>query len=739
MAKQISTEISTQVLHYKPGGAPARFELTVNNDSDRFAAFQVELSAAGSDPKLGSSWYRLVPAISSKIPSGDYTRFQVEILAVPPVPGGFTGTMNLTVRVFSLELNDEDRQILRLVVEGTGVLPPTLELSERKFQGYPGDAIDVSVAVSNSNRQAVDVTLRLSGIDLNWFPNGSEKQLHIPARGQVEAVFVCQLPDAAQAPSGVYTLSVEATQLRAVPVQAKATLTVLPAGFVEFRCTPTRQQLPMKPRRWLNPAVDTATFALELENQSNLAQEASVDVRYQDESSEKPRRWFPWFGGKAKSSVKPPDLSAKVATNTLEVKPGLVNLGVGETAQFELIVRRKLPWIGWSRRRFLQAKAIVSDPRLDLRNDTQTLELRVSPQIPLWLQLAGILFVFLLGWMILGRQRGHTGPVTAVQFSGQADEVVSVSTDGTVRRWQVNGTQLKSRGILEQGDKAVRVVRYRPVNNDQVAAGFENGQIQIWNLLFGERQSSFSYRNDDRVFDLAFPQDSRSLFSGHGSGLILQWGIEPGRRALTQVKPLRGFKVDYAVQSLALVGATESHLAIAGRYNRLTLLNLATETNREMPYRTGGFNDYIMSLATASQQPDLLATADNRGTITLWNLRRCLADSKTPCEQVDDWSTGHGGAAIRSVAFSADGCNLVSAGDDGRVVLWSLTSDGTRSPALIEGKTLYRSSVPLNAVDLIRTKDRVLVASGSQDHQVRLHSIDDATALAGGTCRSFAQ
>jgi WD40 repeat protein len=355
------------------------------------------------------------------------------------------------------------------------------------------------------------------------------------------------------------------------------------------------------------------------------------------------------------------------------------------------------------------------------------------------LQLLSILLVLLLGWLILGRQRGHTGPVTAVQFSGQADDVVSVSTDGTVRRWQVNGTHLKSRGVLQQGDKAVRVVRYRPVNNDQVAVGFENGQIQIWNLLFGERQSSFSYRNDDRVFDLAFPQDSRSLFSGHGSGLILQWGIEPGRRALTQEKPRRGFKVDFAVQSLALVGSTEGHLAIAGRYNRLTLLNLATETDREVPYRTGGFNDYIMSLATASQQPDLLATADNRGSITLWNLRRCLADNKAPCEQVDDWSTGHGGVAVRSVALSADGCNLVSAGDDGRVVLWSLTSDGTRSPGLIEGKTLYRSSVPLNAVDLIRTKDRILVASGSQDHQVRLHSIDEATALAGGTCRTFAQ
>lgn len=737
MGKLIFTDISTQVLHFKPGGSPATFEVTVNNDSDQFATFQLELSAAGSDPKFGSSWYRLVPAISSKIPGGDCTQFQVEILAVPPVPGGFTGTMNLTVRVFSLELNDEDRQILRLVVEGTGILPPSLELPVRKFQGYPGDAIEVLIAVANSNRQAVDVTLYLDGIDRSWFAEGVEKHLQIPARGQVEAVFLCQIPPSTQAPSRVYMLTLAATQSGAVPVQAQATLTVLPAGFVEFRCHPTQQQLPMQSRRWLNKSIDTAMFTLELDNQSNLPQQPSVEVYDPDEMRQKSGWRFPWSKYSTTTALKPQDFVTKPTINKLEITPREVNLGVGETAKVELLVQRRLPWIGWPRRRWLQAKAAISDTRLDLRNDTQTLELQIFPLIPVWLQLASgllALFLFWISWWML-QYRGHTGPVTAVQFNGQADEVVSVSTDGSIRRWSINGTRLSPSKVEEQGDKSVRVVRYRPVNNDQVAAGFENGQIQFWDLLRTQQQSAYSYRKDDRVFDLEFTQDARSLFSGHGSGLILQWNLEPGRQPLEQVKPQRGFKVDFAVNAIAFVGAAETQLAIGGRYNRLVLLNLATEAFRVVPYRTGGFNDYILSLATPEQQPNLLATADNRGTITLWNLRQCLADKNAPCQQVDTWSTGHSGTAVRSVAFSADGCYLTSVGDDGRVMLWSLTSEGTRSANLIEGKSLYQASVPINAVDLVHTQNRILIVSGGDDYKVRLHSIDPSSV--GGQCNTF--
>ncbi|WP_428843092.1 WD40 repeat domain-containing protein, partial [Sphaerothrix gracilis] len=275
--------------------------------------------------------------------------------------------------------------------------------------------------------------------------------------------------------------------------------------------------------------------------------------------------------------------------------------------------------------------------------------------------------------------------------------------------------------VLYKGDKAIRVVRYRPVDNNWIWAGFENGDIQGWNLL-SNQQFFYSYRQDDRVFDLALSRDSRSLFSGHGSGLVLQWDTSPASLSATRSEPDRGFEVDFAVQSLALVGPQEDHLAIAGRYNQLVLLDLAEESFRGVDYRSGSSNDYIFSLATALEKPNLLATADNRGYITLWNLTACLT-SDSPCEIVDEWSTGHNGEAVRAVALSDDGCYLASVGDDGRTLLWPLTSNGTRRPNQAEGEILRRADEPLNAVDVTQNRDRVLVVSGGNDAEVRLKAV----------------
>ncbi|NER85293.1 MAG: hypothetical protein F6K42_38510, partial [Leptolyngbya sp. SIO1D8] len=119
MMKPIHTEISDSVLQFAPESGPLSFAITVYNNSDQFASFQVVLVAAGVDVNQ-RDWYRLSPSVSAKIPPGAETCFQAHLLSVPPVPGGFTGTMNLTVRVYSTELRNEDRKDLRLIITGEG-------------------------------------------------------------------------------------------------------------------------------------------------------------------------------------------------------------------------------------------------------------------------------------------------------------------------------------------------------------------------------------------------------------------------------------------------------------------------------------------------------------------------------------------------------------------------------------------------------------------------------------------
>ncbi|NET47403.1 MAG: hypothetical protein F6K09_01500 [Merismopedia sp. SIO2A8] len=766
----ITTEISTSSLTYEPGQTTT-FDVTVRNQSDRFAAFRVEVLAVGADQSSTMRWYRLAPEVSSKIPPGDSTRFQMELLTVPPVPDGFTGTMNLTVRVYSIELQTEDRQVLRLIIKGTGYLPPRLTLVTRKLQAYPTEQVTIPVSVVNPNRQAVDVVVRLNGLPQTWLPDGIEQHLHLLAKGSKDLAFICQLPSPPQAPSQDYPLTLEAFQPNApMSVYAEGRLTVMPAGYVEFRCQPTQQTVPETLRRWWNPRVGQAVIDLVLDNQSNVSHQAMLFAQYPSNArsavpksavkdpavkdpattSKQPkrsRRWA-WLWFWKQKHRKSDDLAALNATSDGGTNPGptehqeillsqqpldpTLNLSAREmelpldTPVLQtLTIRQKLPWLGWPRAKTVEIQSTLMVPRTDLRNDTKTVYLEIFPLVPIWLQtVLGLILILLLGlgwWKV--NQVHHQAAVTSVQLNGQADEVASVAKDGDIRLWSIRGRRLRSAGVLNQGDdRAVRVVRYRPVDNDQVIIGFENGELETWNLLLKQPQLAMSFDRDDRVFDIAIPPDAHSLYSGHGSGTVVQWNVQP-EDEVPLAEPLRGFDVRFAIQALTLVGTDRQHLAIAGRNNRLVLINLATEQPLELNYPYGGGNDFITRLDSPSDRPTLLAVSDNQGRISIWDLQSCLATGTSLCNQIDEWSSGHNGRAVRAIAFSADGCFLASSGDDGQVKLWPLTPQGRRLPAIAEGKVVKRFDIPINAVDLARTHRHLKVASGAENGYVRLNTI----------------
>jgi hypothetical protein len=110
--------------------------------------FNWRLSLLVLTPDPGFAWYSLSPGVSAKKPPGDSTKFYVAI-ADTPVPG-FVGIMNLTVRVFSLELRHEERLVVRLVVqEGFGSKLLKLDLPVQKFQAVPGELVKIPVRIHN--------------------------------------------------------------------------------------------------------------------------------------------------------------------------------------------------------------------------------------------------------------------------------------------------------------------------------------------------------------------------------------------------------------------------------------------------------------------------------------------------------------------------------------------------------------------------------------------------------------
>jgi WD40 repeat protein len=286
--------------------------------------------------------------------------------------------------------------------------------------------------------------------------------------------------------------------------------------------------------------------------------------------------------------------------------------------------------------------------------------------------------------------------------------------------------------LAQKIGKSVRVVRYKPVNNDVVAAGLENGEIQLWDVIAGSKipRATFSLNKDDRVFDLKFSASSHYLFSAHGSGEVLQWDIDDALlRSTTSLnqsvkinQPVRNKQFNFAISSMALVGKDKDHLVIGQRYNNLEVWNWKQDKTFKMPYKPAGSQqDYIVSLAGAEYNPNRLATADTQGRITLWDMQPCL-ENKGECAVIDQWPDGHGSKSVRSVALSGDGCYLASGGDDGRVMLWPLTKEGKRE--LPTGKPVRSAGYKFNSVDVKVVKKKILVLSGDDHKRVRLDILE---------------
>jgi WD40 repeat protein len=710
MTTHLSTDLSTPVLHFQPGGSPSAFDVNVSNHSAQFATFQLELLASGVAVGADPDWYRQAPDLSAKIPPGDRTRFSIEILDVPPVPGGFVGAMSLTVRVFSVELQEEERQVLKLLVEGSGVMPPRLELLTRDLVASPEAAIDLPVRIYNPNRSPMRLTLSLQGLPSEWLADGHQQRVEIPPLSETTAVFAGQLGPSTVTPSQVYPFTIEARVTAMVSNHLQGQITVLPVGYVGFELAPSTVRYPPKVNapdladEELDAQPETV-ITLNLNNRSNVSQTLMPVVERVNTSPL----------GRPMGGVR-----TLKARDHVTVPESPLTLAMGEAVALELPIAVARPWLGWAPAHPFQITVQSSDPTIPVQPTRQRVIVRSRPLVNVWLQL--ILLSLMAGAGLVGvlSPPRHRGPINTVRFGGQASEVLSASDDQTVRRWRLQGRRLWQIRPSMEADKAVRVARYRPVDNDAMAVGYENGSVEILSLRVQQPSLELRHDLDDRVFDLRFSRDAQTLFTGYGSGQVRRWDIAGFPRS--PLSPIQQANVGFAVQALALVGPEPSRLAVGGRFNQLVLWDWQTDTMTSLPYASQGTDlDYITSFATSDRLPNRLAVADNQGRISLWDLSRCQTGQT--CRPLDDWLADEPSQPLYAIAMTEDGCYLASGGEAGQVVLWQLKASGMMERSHVLGQ----SRQAIAAIDIVRRGQDVLVVSGGRDRRLRLHTVTDAS------------
>ncbi len=705
-ANQIGLKMPQKELNLKIGSEKNSFPVVVINDSNQFASFQIDIIPSGIDVQdINYEWFTVSPDVSVKIPPGDLVEFVVSIIETPI--SGFTGIMNITVRVFSIELREENRAVMRIILEeGAGRSQLDLDAPFYKIQATPLEDTEIPILVGNPSKQNTNVTLTCIGLPDSWLPKGNIQQFPLKPGAKFKTAFLCNPPFDHEAISKLYNFTVAVSHTNGSPSESQCTLEVLPKGSLEFLCSPKKQTIPAN-RTWTSwwklwqssPAI----FTLIADNASNLPQKIDFEIE----------------------NV----LTSDYSDFSFEISPNEATVEPFSKTELSLEINKSRSWFAKVQKLYLFVKANWQDPRVNTVDEIQAVEVVIQPVIPMILVMILTLLMLIPTWWLSWLNPNspfppHKGAVTSVQFDGTGTYGISSSNDRTMRKWDVDGFYLpwvnQDLGSIGEAQKAIRVARFRPVNNDLVAAGLENGEIQIWDAhnIGKSPLATFSNQSDDRVFDLAYTLDSRTLFSGHGSGTVLRWDLQ-NLFTNPPTQPSQIKKFDFAVTSIALVGKDDSTLAIAGRYNQLVLWNWVKDTVKVIPYpklgkqeEKGGQDDYIQSISATDRKRNMLATGDNQGYIAIWDLKTCL-QSDRPCEMLDGWESAHHGKPVRSVAFSDEGCYLASGGDDKEVMLWMLTGNGKRVSSFINGKTLNVRPSNVTAVDIHLTNKDVLTMTGT--------------------------
>ena len=223
---------------------------------------------------------------------------------------------------------------------------------------------------------------------------------------------------------------------------------------------------------------------------------------------------------------------------------------------------------------------------------------------------------------------------------GESDRAVALSADGrclavasAIGVWLYEASTSRAQALLPS-ESAVHSVAFSL--GGTLAAGLNNGQVELWEVETGERIGTLRHAERGRVTSVAFSKDRTTLASGSWEQVIKLWDVETRREVGTWEVPREG----NSVWPLSVAFSPDGSRLVSGFHDgTVRLWDIATQTELAT---LEGHTDQVTSV---SFSPDgaLLASAGGWSdpTVRLWD-----AETQTEVATL----RGHTGE-VRSVSF----------------------------------------------------------------------------------------
>ncbi|MGL4396562.1 MAG: protein kinase domain-containing protein [Hyphomicrobium sp.] len=288
----------------------------------------------------------------------------------------------------------------------------------------------------------------------------------------------------------------------------------------------------------------------------------------------------------------------------------------------------------------------------------------------------------------VARFKAHSGPISAVSYSGDGRLIVTISTDSWLRIWHSSG-HTEAGAIYMQDGQATSL----SVRNNRALTSHGDGSVNIWDLDRKQRLFHFK-RNDASIWAASFTGSEDRIAAGSHDWTVALW------QTSSEAQPsglIEGH--ENAVQALASE-PTGRWLASGSADRSVKLWNLDTGTLKRTYRNT---SDFVSALAFAADG-GMFAAGGLDGMVRLWPTTSSRAlrtfashgakvtslafspDGRLIASAAENgsvrvrgikrsrlyWSMSGLEHGARAVAFTPDSRTLATGGEDGTVILWSL-------------------------------------------------------------------
>ncbi|HEY9887833.1 MAG TPA: TIR domain-containing protein [Candidatus Obscuribacterales bacterium] len=281
------------------------------------------------------------------------------------------------------------------------------------------------------------------------------------------------------------------------------------------------------------------------------------------------------------------------------------------------------------------------------------------------------------------RLEGHTGTVWQVAFSPDGQTLASVSADGNIRLWALDGREL---GILECNGNPLLDIDFSP-DGTQIVAVDSEGTLHLWGSDGTFQRQWAAHKQPTRA--VAFAPSGEYIATASEDATVKVWNLN-GELVTNLNGQLGGFQ--------ALLWTEAGQIIAGDEQGSLYFWD-------EMGQLRNQVNEPRSSITALDISPD------GRSLVSVGLDRQVRLYDLATTTLVQSF-TAHEGA-IYNVRFTLDGQQLVTVGDDKVVRLWR--RDGQSAGTLVGHTGL------ITALAMSPTGDMVATSGG--DRAVRLWAL----------------